>query len=79
MSKMSGRRGLAAILSIATIGAALSLGVAKAAAGDDVTEDQIVQQVLRILLFPRDWGDFYVCLDVDDSLVRFYPIGVLKQ
>jgi len=43
MSKMSGRRGLAAILSIATIGAALSLGVAKAVAGDDVTEDQIVR------------------------------------
>ena len=46
MSKMSGRRGLAAILSIATIGAALSLGVAKAAAGDDVTEDQIVRALV---------------------------------
>jgi len=46
MSKMSGRRGLAAILSIATIGAALSLGVAKAVAGDDVTEDQIVRALV---------------------------------
>jgi outer membrane protein OmpA-like peptidoglycan-associated protein len=46
MSKMSGRRGLAAILSIATIGAALSLGVAKAVAGDDVSEDQIVRALV---------------------------------
>lgn len=41
MSKMSGRSNLAAMLSIVTIGAALSIGVAKAA--DDVTEDQIVR------------------------------------
>jgi outer membrane protein OmpA-like peptidoglycan-associated protein len=40
-SKMSGRRILAAFLSFLTIGAALSIGVAKAA--DDVTEDQILQ------------------------------------
>jgi outer membrane protein OmpA-like peptidoglycan-associated protein len=40
-SKMSGRSILAAILSLLTIGAALSIGVAKAA--DDVTEDQILQ------------------------------------
>ena len=46
MSKMSGRKGLAAILSIVTIGAALSLGVAKTAAGDDVTEDQIVRALV---------------------------------
>jgi len=44
MSKKSGRRNLAAILSIVTIGAALSFGVASATAGDDnVTEDQIVR------------------------------------
>jgi outer membrane protein OmpA-like peptidoglycan-associated protein len=41
MSKMSGRSNLAAMLSIVTIGAALSIGVVKAA--DDVTEDQIVR------------------------------------
>lgn len=41
MSKISGRRSLAAILSLLTIGAALSTGVAKAA--DDVTEDQILR------------------------------------
>src|ERR1700710_1699859 len=43
MSKMSGTRNLTAILSIVTIGAALSFGVAKAVAADDVTEDQIVR------------------------------------
>ena len=46
MSKMSGRRNLTAILSIVTIGAALSLGVVKAVAGDDVTEDQIVRALV---------------------------------
>jgi outer membrane protein OmpA-like peptidoglycan-associated protein len=43
MSKMSGSRNLTAILSIVTIGAALSIGAGKALAGDDVTEDQIVR------------------------------------
>jgi outer membrane protein OmpA-like peptidoglycan-associated protein len=43
MSKMFGRKSLTAILSIATIGAVLSLGVAKARAGDDVTESQILK------------------------------------
>ena len=43
MSKPSGRRNLTAILSIMTIGAALSFSVARAAAADDVTEDQIVR------------------------------------
>jgi len=41
MSKMSGRKYFTAILSIVTIGAALSFSVAKAA--DDVTEDQILR------------------------------------
>jgi outer membrane protein OmpA-like peptidoglycan-associated protein len=43
MSKMSVRRSLAAILSLVTIGATLSLGLGKAVAADDVTEDQIVR------------------------------------
>jgi outer membrane protein OmpA-like peptidoglycan-associated protein len=46
MSKMSGRSNLAALLSIVTIGAALSIGVAKAA--DDVTEDQIVRALAPV-------------------------------
>jgi outer membrane protein OmpA-like peptidoglycan-associated protein len=37
------RRNLTAMLSIVTIGAALSIGMAKAVAGDDVSEDQIVR------------------------------------
>jgi len=41
MSKFHGRRSFAAILSLLTIGAALSIGVAKAA--EDVTEDQILR------------------------------------
>jgi len=41
MSKNPGRRSLVAILSLLTIGAAFSTGVAKAA--DDVTEDQILR------------------------------------
>lgn len=43
MSKMSGSRSLAAMLSFLTIGAALSFGAATAVAGDNVTEDQIVR------------------------------------
>jgi outer membrane protein OmpA-like peptidoglycan-associated protein len=43
MSKMSGRISLTAIVSIVTISAALSFGVAKAFAADDVTEDEIVR------------------------------------
>jgi outer membrane protein OmpA-like peptidoglycan-associated protein len=43
MSKMSGRRSLTAILSLLTIGVALSFGLGKAVAADDVTEDQIVR------------------------------------
>ena len=41
MSKISGRRSLTAVLSLLTIGAALSIGIAKA--GDNVTEDQILR------------------------------------
>jgi outer membrane protein OmpA-like peptidoglycan-associated protein len=43
MLKMYGRRNLTAVLSLLTIGVALSFGVAKAVAADDVTEDQIVR------------------------------------
>src|SRR3984957_1791902 len=43
MSKMFGRKNITAILSIAAIGAALSFGVTKAVAGDDVTESQILK------------------------------------
>jgi len=43
MSKLFGTRNLTAILSIVTIGAALSFGIGKALAADDVTEDQILK------------------------------------
>jgi outer membrane protein OmpA-like peptidoglycan-associated protein len=44
MSKMIGRKNFTVILSLLTIGAALSFGVATAIAGsDEVTEDQIVR------------------------------------
>jgi outer membrane protein OmpA-like peptidoglycan-associated protein len=48
MTKMSGRRNLTAILSLLTIGAALSIGAGKALAGDDVTEDQIVRALAPV-------------------------------
>jgi outer membrane protein OmpA-like peptidoglycan-associated protein len=48
MSRMSGRRNFTAILSLVTIGAALSFGVAKAVAADDVTEDQIVRALAPV-------------------------------
>ena len=41
MSKIPGRRSLVSILSLLTIGAALSIGAARAA--DDITEDQILR------------------------------------
>ena len=43
MSNILGSRNLAAILSILTIGAALSVSVATVRAGDNVTEDQILR------------------------------------
>jgi outer membrane protein OmpA-like peptidoglycan-associated protein len=43
MSKMSGRKSVIAILSIVAIGAVLSLGVVKALAAEDITEDEIVR------------------------------------
>jgi outer membrane protein OmpA-like peptidoglycan-associated protein len=47
MSKMFARKNFTAILSVVTIGAALSLGLGQAKAGDDnVTEDQIVKALV---------------------------------
>jgi outer membrane protein OmpA-like peptidoglycan-associated protein len=43
MSKMAGKGNFAAILSIATVAAALSVSVGTAVAGDNVTEDQILR------------------------------------
>ena len=43
MPRMSGRKCLTAALSMLAIGAALSFGMGKAVAADDVTEDQIVR------------------------------------
>src|SRR6267378_2963875 len=43
MSRMSGRKCLTAALSMLAIGAALSFGMGKAVAADDVTADQIVR------------------------------------
>ncbi|MDB5584558.1 MAG: rane protein [Bradyrhizobium sp.] len=43
MSKISGSKNLTAILSIVTIGATLSFGMARAVAADEVTEDQILR------------------------------------
>ena len=48
MSKMSGNKSLAAVLSILAMGAALSLCIGKAAAADDVTEDQIVRALAPV-------------------------------
>lgn len=43
MSKLFGTRNMTAILSIVIIGTALSVGISKAVAADDVTEDQILK------------------------------------
>jgi outer membrane protein OmpA-like peptidoglycan-associated protein len=43
MLKMGGTRKVAAVLSLVTIGCALSIGIGSAVAADDVTEDQIVR------------------------------------
>ncbi len=43
MSRVLGRRTVTAVLSLLTIGAVLSFGVAKAVAAEDVSEDQIVR------------------------------------
>jgi len=43
MSRRLARRNLTALLSVVTVGAALSVSMANAVAGDDVSEDQIVR------------------------------------
>jgi outer membrane protein OmpA-like peptidoglycan-associated protein len=43
MTTMSARRNFIAILSVLSIGAALSFGIGQARAGDDVSEDEIVR------------------------------------
>jgi outer membrane protein OmpA-like peptidoglycan-associated protein len=48
MSKMHGRGNFTAILSLLTIGAVLSIGAGKAAAGDNVSEDQIVRALAPV-------------------------------
>ena len=48
MSKMSGRKSLTAIVSLVTMGAAFSFGVATARAGENVTEDQIVRALVPV-------------------------------
>jgi outer membrane protein OmpA-like peptidoglycan-associated protein len=48
MSKISGRKSLSAVLSILAIGTAVSFGMAKAVAADDVTEDQIVRALAPV-------------------------------
>jgi outer membrane protein OmpA-like peptidoglycan-associated protein len=48
MLRISGRQSFTAILSIVTIGAMLSFGVARAVAADDVTEDQIVRALAPV-------------------------------
>jgi outer membrane protein OmpA-like peptidoglycan-associated protein len=48
MSRMFGRKSLAGMLSVVTIGAALSFGMAGAVAGDNVTEDQIVKALAPV-------------------------------
>src|SRR3954470_3129368 len=56
MSDMLGRKNWTAMLSIVSIGAALSFGVAQAVAGDDVTEDQIVRALAPVATKPLTRG-----------------------
>ena len=55
MSKMLGRKGFGALLSMLAMGAALSFGIGKAAA-DDVTEDQIVRALAPAAKAPLTRG-----------------------
>ena len=56
MSRMSGRKCLTAALSMLAIGAALSFGMGKAVAADDVTEDQIVRALAPAKKLPLTRG-----------------------
>jgi outer membrane protein OmpA-like peptidoglycan-associated protein len=48
MSKLFGTRNMTAILSIVIIGAAFSVGISKAIAADDITEDQILKALAPV-------------------------------
>ena len=56
MSKILGRKGLGALLSMLAMGAALSFGIGKAVAADDVTEDQIVRALAPAAKAPLTRG-----------------------
>ena len=56
MSRMSGRKCLTAALSMLAIGAALSFGMGKAVAADDVTADQIVRALAPAKKLPLTRG-----------------------
>src|SRR6267142_6043299 len=56
MSRMSGRKCLTAALSMLAIGAALSFGMGKAVAADDVTADQIVRALAPAKTAPLTRG-----------------------
>jgi outer membrane protein OmpA-like peptidoglycan-associated protein len=56
MSKMLGRKGFGALLSILAIGAAVSFGIGKAVAADNVTEDQIVRALAPAAKAPLTRG-----------------------
>src|SRR5712671_7226998 len=56
MLKMLGRKGFGALLSMLAMGAALSFGIGKAAAADDVTADQIVRALAPAAKAPLTRG-----------------------
>ncbi|HEX9586839.1 MAG TPA: OmpA family protein [Bradyrhizobium sp.] len=56
MSKMLGRKGFGALLSMLAMGAALSFGIGKAVAADDVTADQIVRALAPAAKAPLTRG-----------------------
>ena len=68
MTKLSGKRNFIAILSIVTIGAALSFGISQARAGDDVSEDAIVQA-----LTPKPKGPLTRGLSVGPQTTEVAP------
>ena len=56
MSDMLGRKNWTGVLSVLTIGAALTFGVSLAVAGDEVTEDQIVRALAPVAKKPLTRG-----------------------
>ena len=55
-TKISGRKSFSAVFSILAIGVALSFGMGKAVAADDVTEDQIVRALAPVKKAPLTRG-----------------------